>query len=372
MRILYITDALAIWGGIERVLRDKANYLVDNYNYDIHIVTTDQGSHPIPYPMDARVTIHDLNINHHDQYQYHGIKRLLKYKEKNRLFQNRLKKYIHEIKPDVIVCIRIDSIRTIINAKGDIPLVCESHSMFYAYKHENTSVLNKLYYLLLRKSIRKADCIVTLTEGDAKDWQQYNKNVRTIPNIVQLNPIGEYSCLQSKKAIFVGRFSQQKDIGSLIEIWKEVHKLHPDWELCIYGEGELKNHYVEMATKANANISIYPPTSDIFLKYIESSMLIMTSRYEPFGLVLPEAMSCGLPVIAFNCPYGPADIIKNEENGFLIDNRDTHLYARKICQLIEDEKLRMELGHNAILSSQRYQADKIMPLWKQLFEQISK
>ena len=101
--------------------------------------------------MDARVTIHDLNINHHDQYQYHGIKRLLKYKEKNRLFQNRLKKYIHEIKPDVIVCIRIDSIRTIINAKGDIPLVCESHSMFYAYKHENTSVLNKLYYLLLKK-----------------------------------------------------------------------------------------------------------------------------------------------------------------------------------------------------------------------------
>ena len=79
MKILYITDALAVWGGIERVLRDKTAYLVDKYGYEIHIVTTDQGEHPISYPIDKRIKINDLGICYHHQYRYQGIKRILKY-----------------------------------------------------------------------------------------------------------------------------------------------------------------------------------------------------------------------------------------------------------------------------------------------------
>ena len=75
MRILYITDALAVWGGIERVLRDKMNYLVEHYGYDVHIVTTDQGDHPIPYPLNRSVVYRDLGINFHQQYRYKGIRR---------------------------------------------------------------------------------------------------------------------------------------------------------------------------------------------------------------------------------------------------------------------------------------------------------
>ena len=370
MRILYITDALAVWGGIERVLRDKMNYLVEHYGYDVHVVTTDQGDHPIPYPLDKRIHVRDLNIRSHHQYQYRGLKRLKKFWELNRLFVQRLSVFIDDINPNVIICIRIEFLNQILKAKGCIPLVCESHSLCYAYRYESSSFLNKLRLYISRRYIRKADCIVTLTEGDAKDWRHYNKNVMVIPNVVQLNDSGRYSSLDSKVVLFVGRFSDQKDLWSLLSIWKLVHQSHSDWELHVYGEGEYEARFIHESQVKDINIKVFQPTAHIFEKYLSSSMLIMSSIYEPFGLVLPEAMSCGLPVVAFNCPYGPADIINDGQDGFLIENRDVKAFADKVVLLIENQSLRIRLGHVAIQSSFRFQPEKIMPQWESLFKSL--
>ena len=119
------------------------------------------------------------------------------------------------------------------------------------------------------------------------------------------------------------------------------------------------------------NVIRHQPTTSIDEEYLKSSMLLMTSRFEPFGLVLPEAMSCGLPVVAFNCPYGPADIISDGEDGFLIKKRDINDYVEKVCLLIENKDMRVKMGKAGILSSQRYKASNIMPLWIQLFSQLS-
>ena len=371
MRIMYITDALAVWGGIERVLRDKMNYLVEHYGYDVHVVTTDQGEHPIPYPLDERIKVRDLDIRYHHQYRYRGLNRLIEYLRINRLFVQRLKEAILQIKPDIIICIRIETISTILKAKADIPVICESHSMFYAYKYENASFWNKTKLWLLRRNIGKVDCIVALTEGDAKDWRRVNRNVCVIPNIVHLNNSGSFSDLNSKIVIFAGRFSEQKDVWSILKIWKLVHERYPEWELHAYGEGEYKEDFVKTAEKADIGIKVFPPTSEIFDRYLNSSMLILTSRYEPFGLVLPEAMSCGLPVIAFNCPYGPADIITNGKDGFLIEGRDINAFAERIMLLIENDVLRNNMGKAAIETSQRFHSKYIMHKWVNLFESFN-
>ena len=121
-----------------------------------------------------------------------------------------------------------------------------------------------------------------------------------------------------------------------------------------------------------ANVVMHQPTTSIDEKYLKSSMLLMTSRFEPFGLVLPEAMSYGLPVIAFDCPYGPADIISEGKDGFLIKNRDINDYVEKVCLLMENEDLRIKMGQAGILSSQRFKVNNIMPQWIQLFNQLSK
>lgn len=370
MRILYVTDALAVWGGIERVLRDKMNYLISHGDYEVHVITTDQGRHPIPYPMDERVHVRDLNIQYHQKYHYHGFKRLKKDYELRNLFLKRLKEAIVDIRPDLIIGIRFEAIDTIVKAKGGIPLVCESHSMYNAYRYEETTVWNRLKFLLSRGNIRKANCIVALTEGDANDWRKVNTNVRVIPNIVHLNETGRYSTLDSKKVIFVGRFTIQKDVWSLLKVWTLVHQRHPDWELHAYGEGELKADFQKAVDQEDINLKVHEPTNNIFDRYLESSLLMMTSVYEPFGLVLPEAMSCGLPVVAFDCPYGPADIITNGKDGFLIKDRDIHEYANRVCQLIESDQLRRQMGDHGVKSSQRYLAEHIMPLWESLFRQI--
>jgi glycosyltransferase involved in cell wall biosynthesis len=156
----------------------------------------------------------------------------------------------------------------------------------------------------------------------------------------------------------------------MLGIWSQVNEKHPDWQLRIYGDGELKEQYMPIIQGMDANIHVFPPTPAIMEKYFESSILILTSLYEPFGLVLPEAMSCGLPVVAFDCPYGPAEIITDGVDGFLILDRNIEAFADRVCQLIEDEALRKKMGKAGVLSSMRYSPEKIMPQWKSLFENL--
>ena len=370
MRIMYITDALAVWGGIERVLSDKMNFLVREYEYDIYVVTTEQGNHKIPFPLDDRIHVKDLDIRFHQQYKFRGVKRMFKYQELELLYKKRLKECISEVKPDIISCIRDGYASTVLDLKGAIPTIFESHAMYRDVVYENSTLLHRFLIYLKRRKFGKLDRLVTLTQGDADDWKHVCNRVSIIPNVVHLNNSGNYSSCEGKTIIFAGRFDIQKDFGSMIKIWEIVQGRHHDWKLNVYGNGELKQHYEKIVQTKKLNISIHPAVPDIMDRYIDSSMLVMSSLYEPFGLVLPEAMSCGLPVVAFNCPYGPADIIRDGVDGFLVEDRNVEAFADRVCQLIEDVELRKRMGKEAIISSQRYSYDIIMPQWKRLFSEL--
>jgi glycosyltransferase involved in cell wall biosynthesis len=371
MRILYVTDALAVWGGIERVLSDKMNYLVREYGYEIYVVTADQGAHSIPFPLDERIHVKDLNIRFHQQYHFVGVKRILKYWELERLFTSRLKSYIMEIKPDVISCIRDGYASTVLGMKGAFPVIFESHAMYRDVVFENSTLLHRFITYWKRRKLRYLDQLVALTQGDADDWKRVCPNTCVIPNVVHLNESGSYSRCESKKAIFAGRFDVQKDFGTMLEVWALVQQRHPEWVLNVYGNGELKPGFQKLVGERKLNIVIHPAVPDIMEKYKESSMLLMSSLYEPFGLVLVEAMSCGLPVVAFNCPYGPADIVNDGSDGFLVEDRNVKAYADRVSQLIEDENLRQRMGKAAILSAQRYKSESIMPQWDRLFTHLA-
>ena len=152
----------------------------------------------------------------------------------------------------------------------------------------------------------------------------------------------------------------QKDFDSLLRIWSIIFSRHSDWTLDIYTDGEVQA----------PGVCVFKPVTNMMEHYCNSSVLLLTSLFEPFGLVLPEAMSCGLPVVSFDCPYGPADIITDGVDGFLIKNRDILAFADRVCQLIEDKELRLRMGQAAVKSAQRYRADVIMPKWKELFESL--
>lgn len=372
MKIVYVNDALAIWGGLERVLVEKVNELAERYDYEMYLLTINQGNHPIPYPLHPKVVYRDLGIQFHKQYQYHGLRRFIKRIELNHLFLRRLREQIDLISPNIIVCARSELSGTIAKAKGEIPFVFESHTSRHAQRFINADFYTVKKFDFYNRSVKFADSVVALTNGDADDWREINPNVCVIPNIVHLYNGSRYCDSSSKSVMFVGRFSTQKDISSLLQIWKIVHQRYPDWALHIYaGFGEEQDELLPKIEQMEINIFVHEPTPGIFERYLENSVLLLTSRFEPFGLVLPEAMSCGLPVIAFDCPYGPADIITDGKDGFLIKNRDINEFAEKVCLLIENPKLRKLMGQAGIESSKRYDTSLIMPNWKNLFEQLT-
>jgi len=371
MRLLYICDALAIRGGLERVIIEKANWLVEREDYDVCILTVNQGTHPVCFQLHPDVLFNDLDIQFHQQYHLSFWKRLIKNRQLHHLFRKRMSSQIKGFAPNIIFCTRLDYLRDILQVKGHIPLVFESHDSCLATYFESDGILRRLHIWYLQSAVKNAQMVVALTKGDAEEWRKLSSNVCVIPNVVHLNKNRSYSDCTAKSVIFVGRFSKQKDVGSLLHIWNLVHQRHPDWNLHIYGGyGEEQDALFADISQMDANIIVHAPTSNIIEKYKESSILLLTSRYEPFGLVLPEAMSCGLPVVAYDCPYGPADIITDGIDGFLIRHKSVEEFVNKVSLLMEHQELRQKMGTAGIESSQRYAASIIMPLWKEFIEQF--
>jgi glycosyltransferase involved in cell wall biosynthesis len=182
---------------------------------------------------------------------------------------------------------------------------------------------------------------------------------------------GAISDLHEKKVIFVGRYTMQKGIPDLFKVWKFVYSRHPDWHLYLYGEvGEDYDFAFQEAQRLGNNIHVNRSTNRIFDKYRESSIFVLTSIYEPFGLVMPEAMSCGLPVVAFDCPYGPRDAIKYGVTGYLIPYDDDKAYIEALSQLMGNVSLRKQMGTAATAEIGCYSYESIMQQWLSLFQEI--
>lgn len=369
MRVLYIFRSLAVWGGIERVLVDKMNYLSSVFGYEVYMLTTCQGDHPIPYDVDSAVHLDDLGILFHRQYQYRGLRRILDGYLRTRLFEKRLSERLLVIRPDVIICTTADSVNSIVKVKGQIPLVVESHSICSRTFGEK-GCRQRYVAHLLKKGLKKASCIVALTEGDAIEWQAFHPVVKVIPNIVHLNE-GKISNHQNKRAIWVGRFDYQKRPLEIVKIWQQIHPSFPDWHLDIYGDGEQKQLLQNAISSQNMNIHLHEPTNHIFEAYRNSSVLVVTSLYEPFGLVILEAMSCGLPVVSYDSPYGPSSIIVDGVDGFCIERDNIESFTKRLGQLMDSQSLRLKMGTNAVKASKIYSAEQIMPGWKNLFNGLS-
>lgn len=372
MTILYVTAGLAIHGGIERVLVDRVNWLAEHGDDEIWLLTVNQFDHPLVFQLNPRVRLYDLGIGFHRRYRYSGLKRLYEDYKLHKLFRQRLSDEIKKISPHVISFTQLDFVYDITKVCGNIPVIYESHSSCLFYKLAKTSRLQKLQCRLWIFMMRRVQTVVTMTQGDAKEWERFVSNVKVIPNIVHQNETGRVSDCHSRSVIFVGRYSYQKDIGMLLRIWELVHQRYPEWQLHLYGDyGDEQETLLPNIKRLNINVVVHEPTPTIYDEYLNSSILLLTSRFEPFGLVLPEAMSCGLPVVAYDCPYGPADIITDGEDGFLVRDRNMEDYVEKVCLLMGNEKLRLQMGAKGICSSMRYNASNIMPQWILLYEQLS-
>jgi len=207
---------------------------------------------------------------------------------------------------------------------------------------------------------------VVLTEGNKQEWRSL-KNIEVIPNPLSFYP-EESSLLKEKKVICVGKISYQKGQDLLVRAWEKVWQRHPNWKLELYGyanEGFLATNILKLK-----NIHHFPPEKNIMEKYLSSSIYVMSSRFEGFGMVLIEAMACGVPCVSFDCDYGPGDIIHNKVDGFLVRKENTEVFADKLILLIENQQLRKRMGQNAKKNVQRFDPYVIAMQWNHLFKSL--
>lgn len=377
LKIVYCTPALYMAGGVERVLTLKANYFAEQFGYDITIILTEGKDKPLFYPLSDKIKIVHLDINFEEMWTCSFFKKIWIYLKKQRAYKKKLTAELMRLRPDITISL----LRREINFLCDIPdgskKMGELHVNRANYRNFEANESNALKNLFARfwmkglvSHLKKLDRFIVLTEEDKSSWKELN-NVEVIPDPLAFK-IDEVSPLVHKRVIAVGRYVYQKGFDLLLQSWAKIEKEHPDWQLAVYGMGE-RRPYEQMIDDLKIDRSrchLYGSTSDIKMEYLDSSLFVFSSRFEGFGMVLIEAMACGLPVVSFDCPCGPKDIVRHQEDGLLVPSGDVTKLAEAMHLMMSDDTLRRQMASKALLNVCRFQLDEIAKRWETLFDKI--
>lgn len=363
MKLLYITNGINGAGGLERVLSIKASYLVEHYNYKVTIVSLNDGNNKPFYEFSNKISFKNISVKG-NVWQYCTS------------YRKGLSHIVTRTNPDIII-ICDDGLKAFfipIFLSKKVPIIYERHvSKEIEMNHEYPfwkKTLIKAKWKLMESLAQRFQKFVVLTEGNTKEWKML-KNLEVIPNPLSFYP-EESSALQNKKLIAVGRHAYQKGYDRLLQAWKMVHEKYPDWHLEIYGKIEANNSIKKLAQNLEIGkcVTFYPPANDIQSKYMDASIYVMSSRYEGFGMVLIEAMACGLPCVSFDCNYGPSDIIDHGHDGLLVENGNIKELAEALIKLVDNYDLRLKLGSNAKENVKRFLPETVVKKWDDLFKTI--
>ena len=257
--------------------------------------------------------------------------------------------------------------------KERTPVIVESHSVL-VYELPADTWIHKIQKRVYLKSLKPCDLLIALTEGDAACWRHYVRQVEVVPNPVSFY-VDHLDALsrQPGRIISVGRLQEPKRFDVLIDAFALIAQRFPDWSVDIYGDGEFRERLGRQIHQHGlaSRVSLRMPTSDIRSAYEHSQLFVMSSDFEGFGLVLVEAMACGLPVISTDCPYGPAEIVEDGVTGLLC-KMDAHDMADKLSWLITHEQERVEMGRRAHQAAARYRQTVVMQQWEQVYLRLLK
>ncbi len=365
------------YGGIEKCVVNLANIL--SKRYEVEIAVSYQLYEKSAFSLDPKVKViylnHDLKPNHdllRSAIKSHNPFRILKeglfglkvlyYRRKTMI------RYISHCDSDVII-----STRDIFNywvsgfARDGILKIGWEHNHF----HGDLKYANKIC-----NSAKKLDYLVLVSQELQKYYASRLSHSSCmcimIPNAIDQLP-KNIAPLKEKRFISVGRLSKEKGFIDLLALYKDLLKQYPDWKLDIVGDGptreELENYIQINSLQDTVTLHGFQGKEYIDSLLQKSSIYLMTSYTESFGIVLIEAMSHGIPCIAYDSAEGAKEIIMSGENGYLIKNRNSSAMIQKIEDLIQYPEKRKEMGKNARKSVVRYTSDVVGEEWFTLIEE---
>lgn len=377
MKIIYCTHSTYNPGGMERVLLNKVTYLSQLPGWEVSVVTTDQHQRPPFYPFPEKVRMTDLEINYSEDNEKGAWKKITGYLRKRKEHKRKLTALLLKEKPDIVVSLYPSESSFIPDIKDGSKKVLELHyCKFFRLQYGRKGLLGWIDKLRTRQDeqiVRRFDKFVVLTNEDRGYWGNL-PNIEVIPNAA-MHVSDTYSDVMNKRVIAVGRLDYQKGFDRLIQAWELVQYTgkFTDWKLDIFGQGEWQEMLQQMIDKAGLQntVCLNRPTKQIGEEYVKSDMLVMSSNYEGFPMVMIEAMACGLPVVSFDYKCGPKDIIQTGINGLLVPNGDIQALADAMMKVMEDEAYRKMLSQNARKVVDTYSEQAVMSQWIRLFTSIT-
>lgn len=361
---------------MERVLHNKICYLARKGGYDLTILTTDQGNAPLFYKFPDTVRIVDLGINYTDSFDLSPLKRLVSIQKKKQRHRRLLTDFLMHNKTDIVVALYPSEVSIVPSIHDGSKKILEFHSNRWFRFNQGYHGWHKVIaryrtwqdYLLARRF----DKMVVLTKDGAEQWGKMS-NLEIIPNAVAGKfPDRPYQT-DSKRVIAVGRLIYEKGFDRLLEAWAQLPpEILQEWTLDLFGSGMLEETLRSQIRKCGLQdtVKIHPPTQAIFEEYAKSSFLVMSSRSEGFGMVMIEALSCGIPVVSFDFRCGPREFIMDGENGLLVPNGDIPALAQAMKTMMQNGQMRQSMSERAKDIATHYSETAIMSRWEHLFQEL--
>jgi len=343
-----------------------ANYWA-NEGHHVTILTLEKRGSPF-YPLSDSVKWTALNISSNSTNLVAGLLKNLR-----RICL--LRKAILKSTPDCIISFVYSTNVLILLATRflNVPVIISERN-HPVYGKENRLI----WHLLRRMLYPMADHLILQTE-EIKDWfKDYNKSLHIIRNPVivtreNIEAVPEITLPSGKLIVAVGQLIEQKGFDLLLQVFARIHKSHQDWKLIILGTGQLLDELKQISIRLGIDKPVYIPgrVKNPFSIFSRCDLFVLSSRYEGFPNALLEAMACGLPVISYDCPSGPGEMIKDNVNGLLVSHKDLDALEDAINRLINDANLRASLGREAMKVLDRFSLEKVMDQWSNLLPEYS-
>lgn len=377
MKIAYNIENLGNSGGIERVLSTKANYFADVSGHEVYIIVGGKKPDFLFYRFSDKIIFHFLNIDFSPKKPWHYFLRT----KTSKSYQEKVSHLLQEIQPDVTVSTFGSNAEFLYKLKDGSVKVLEFHFTKNYLKHLGASLENDPYrclrkywlaFLQKRESYlaSKYSHIVVLTEKDRQLWGG-GRRFTVIPNPLSFMT-ERFSRLNQKVIVSMGRLVYPKGFQYLIRAFAMIAVQYPDWKIEIYGEGhdqELLQNEINKLSLQN-QIFLKKPETDVESIMLNASVFVLPTLYDGFGLVLTEAMICGVPCVAFDCECGPSEIIRQSYDGFLVQVKNEVELAEKMKMLMNDDNLRGQMGTLAKKDVLRFSPDAVMGKWNKYFSEI--
>ena len=357
MRICFLIADISARGGTERVTSIIANGLLKR-KYEVDIISC--RNEPESYfELNQNIKVHSLRAE--------NIRNTFRRKCSN---YEKIWKLAYDRKYDVVIAVDIYLYLYL------IPLQITRKSKCIAWEHFTYYFSSMKQSRLARKlAVKFAYQVVVLSKNDLDNYRNNYKDADNITYIYNPTALKKSTNrnINKHRIIAAGRLSEEKGFDLLIDAWNIIEKKdrNSDWILDIYGTGELESQLANQINKHELKrVHLRGYADNIESEYLESSIFVLSSRYEGFGLVLVEALACGVPCVSFNCPEGPAEIISDNVNGYLVENGNINQLADKIMKLMHDEKLRKSFSENAYRDLKRFELQEVLNRWEEVLHRI--